>query len=587
MSYRLLELKDFTESSLTLLTGLNIDDGGSNGSGKSCIWDAFSWCLFGQTVRGVKNDEVINRDNGKDCSVEIRLSKGDTKYKIRRYRKHKEFQNRLIVQKGPQIKEWGTVTQTQEWLLKELGIDFDLFRCTIVFAQGETFNFVGETNKRQKEILSKVMRVNFDKLLERTKTILKKEVARKQDIENRLIALRSQRVDDIDGLYRQEIAEWKGERDKKEQELVLEIEEIKKKLDEKMKVLKDVTMVRQLRRGLVEKIDFLSKKKGELVEKRFKISNAMVVKKTQIEEMETTSSKQGKCPVCFQPINEFVLIDKVENARKMIDFLIPKEGVLTKTIQYLIEKQNDFTIKLGKVEDLIRENDNEQFLVGSWKKEIRGLETRVKVVKKETNPFEKRLEREKENQTRIKKEIKAQEKEGKKIDESCEYYNFWSDAFGDSGIKSFVFDLICSSLTEKTNYYLNKLTNGQVTLQFNTQTKLKSGELREKFEALILSNGETIRYEAYSGGEKRRISLAVDLALSEIMTDYYGTDFNLLVFDESLNYMDDEGRKCFFDLLKELSERKRIFVVEHNNEFQAMFDELITIRKENGISSVV
>jgi DNA repair exonuclease SbcCD ATPase subunit len=86
--------------------------------------------------------------------------------------------------------------------------------------------------------------------------------------------------------------------------------------------------------------------------------------------------------------------------------------------------------------------------------------------------------------------------------------------------------------------------------------------------------------------KKRRISLAVDMGLSEIMADQYGSQFNLIVFDEQDSYLDDQGRKAYMNLLKDLSKQKAVYVVAHDSEFKSQFDEVITIQKREGVSAI-
>ena len=118
-----------------------------------------------------------------------------------------------------------------------------------------------------------------------------------------------------------------------------------------------------------------------------------------------------------------------------------------------------------------------------------------------------------------------------------------------------------------------------MTISFDTQSKLKTGEVREKFECIINIDGEKVPFKAYSGGEKTRISLAVDLALADLMNDFYGSDFNFLVMDEQDTYVDDVGRQAYMELLKERAKDRRVFVVSHDAKFKSEFDDVIKIRR--------
>ena len=56
------------ETVIQFSKGINLISG-KNGSGKSAILDALSFCLFGKPYRSVKIKELINRKNKKDTEV--------------------------------------------------------------------------------------------------------------------------------------------------------------------------------------------------------------------------------------------------------------------------------------------------------------------------------------------------------------------------------------------------------------------------------------------------------------------------------------------------------------------------------------
>ena len=62
---------------LTLVLGNNLDLGGEgsrNGTGKTTIINALSFCLFGDAVTNIKRDNLINKTNQKGMSVSCELS---------------------------------------------------------------------------------------------------------------------------------------------------------------------------------------------------------------------------------------------------------------------------------------------------------------------------------------------------------------------------------------------------------------------------------------------------------------------------------------------------------------------------------
>lgn len=577
MSYRRQKFSDIDSAGLTLIEGVNQDEGGSNGAGKSSLWDGISWALFGQTVRGLKGDEVVHRKYLCDCSVAITFDSGGRQFTITRYRKHNDMGDRLLVTDSDSGVELGTTAQTQEWIEQEFGIDFELFRCTVLFAQGETFNFVNAGNKSQKEILSKVMRIDYDKFLFKAKEKAKELEKEDIKIHNELMVLNSHIVDDPAGLYMEESKRWESARSERIDELNAEVDALRNKKfggPNKEEINKLLTEVLE-KKG---KLDTLCNK---YLEER---ATAEANRKIYDNNIKAFQKLTKECPTCRQDIDsEFHrnCMDQFAKLRdqfaaegdKYNDKLIRLEGEGDK----FDEKRTELIKKLEEARAIEREREYN-------KKEIALAELNIKGLYSQENPHHELIRQAVEKQKKIKDKIAKVEARQIEIVDELPYYQFWVNAFGDAGIKSFVFDLICSSLTNKTNNYLNTLTGGAVSVAFDTQKKLKSGETREKFECAIIKDGEAVRYESYSGGEKRRISLAVDLALSDLMCDYSGTKFNLVAFDEQTTGLDLAGRQAFMELLKKISLTKRVFVVDHDAEFKSMFDDVWAITKKDGVS---
>lgn len=576
MSYQSQDFDDLSDPELTLIEG-------PNGAGKSSIWDGISWALFGQTVRGVKNDDVIHRRFKKDCSVEVSISlRGDT-LTVARYRKHSRFGDRLMFTYRGSTNELGTLADTQNALLELLQIDFELFRCSILFAQGESFNFVNAGNKAQKEILSKVMRVDYSNGLDEAKRLVKKLEAESSDIERKLAVLNSHLEAHVD--WDAEIEEFETSRNAAIETIQSNIDDVEVEIKAVSAKLKSSTEDSEGQMKIMNaaktKIDAALE---SIKNKYFQIRSKVEALKDQNKELEDLS---GECPTCYQEIDE-------DQKLKMI-------AANEKEIQKLAEELKEITDKekvvlKGREENAKRIEDVRNKLAANKAviEKIRGLNSKKELYAKqlkekqdEVNPAIARKEKDEDRRKEIKAKIKQLEKKRVEITELSPYYDFWINAFGDSGIKSFIFDLICSSLTNKANKYLNLLTSGMITISFDTQKKLKTGELREKFDCEILKDGERVEYESYSGGEKRRISLAVDMALSEIMSEYYGQKFGMVVFDEQTGYMDEGGRIGFMNLLREIAREKRVFVVDHDAEFKAMFDMVWSVQKKSGISKVV
>ncbi len=171
---------------LVSIEGDNRDDPSavSNGAGKSLIPEAVKWALFGSTARGVTGDDVVNRISGKNCCVELWLKIDDNQAVVRRYRKHKELKNQLFfdfvtTQDKTTESEYTdlrgkTDAETQQKIIKALGIDENTFDNTVFFGHNFTKSFAALTDKEQKGVLETILGVEyFTELFEKTKCFVK------------------------------------------------------------------------------------------------------------------------------------------------------------------------------------------------------------------------------------------------------------------------------------------------------------------------------------------------------------------------------------------------------------------------------
>jgi len=164
-----------------------------------------------------------------------------------------------------------------------------------------------------------------------------------------------------------------------------------------------------------------------------------------------------------------------------------------------------------------------------------------------------------------------------------EYYNkyevmkFWEKAFSESGLVKYIIRNILKYFNGKTNFYLSHLSKGKFFIEFDE-------ELQEK----VLHNGKEISYISLSGGEKRKVGLAVMLGLQQLLTLSHKEESNLMFFDEVAENLDQDGLDGLYILLSELKKNKSLFVITHNNYLKSLMDNVrtLTITKSKGISSI-
>jgi DNA repair exonuclease SbcCD ATPase subunit len=576
---------NFTGAGLTLIEGANLDTGGSNGAGKSSgIVDGLAWCLFDRTMRGVKGDAVINRKFGEDCFVVAEFDRNADKYKILRTRNHSRYGTRLAVFKNGDKFEGGTKEITQQYLLDELGIDFDLFKCTVVYAQGDRFNFVDETDKEQKSILSKVRRLDFSLALRNARDSLKMNESSRIDIERKVAVLKSHLVENPGDEFKDLSSSWKANQEIKLDEAIEELTDVNANTERLRAKLIDVSKYKDLVTRINEAIANTEAAIKTIHKRRDNIvmncgHDARLIKNYQL--------LQKTCATCGQDVDrEFV----VRQLTELNDSLRLSESILAEIEKYILISNKKLEVlkeKRRKVNTILEVQDEAIRLMKESVKNSDRAKAKISAIRKENNPYVSMIAQAIEKQRKLEIEIIKLGKEMIEVEKRIPYLRFWDEAFGDRGIKSYVFDSMCSTLNNRANHYLNILTDGTVSIKFDTQSETKKGDTREKFECSVISDGTVIQYAAYSGGEKTRISLAVDMALADLMNDYYGSKFNILIHDEQDTYLDREGRQNYMRLLKERSLSQHVFVVCHDQEFKASFDDVWRIEKKDGLSRLV
>ena len=116
-------------------------------------------------------------------------------------------------------------------------------------------------------------------------------------------------------------------------------------------------------------------------------------------------------------------------------------------------------------------------------------------LKKESETFE-------ELRTQTKTKIQDAHDIKQEYNTKYEIMRFWEKAFSESGLVRYIIKNILSYFNGKTNFYLSHLSKGKFFIEFD-----------EELKETILHNGQQISYISLSGGEKRKVGIALMLGL--------------------------------------------------------------------------
>lgn len=139
----ILELDQY--SGVILVKGENIDIPGSNGSGKSSIFDAICWGLFGKSIRKSTEESMV-RYGTEECFVKLTLSDGS---EITRTRKPTSLS--FVVDGTPRTQE--SASETQKEIEKHIKSSYKTFLSSSVFGQHNNINLLDASPEMKRTII--------------------------------------------------------------------------------------------------------------------------------------------------------------------------------------------------------------------------------------------------------------------------------------------------------------------------------------------------------------------------------------------------------------------------------------------------
>lgn len=585
---------------LWLVQGNNRDNPSarSNGSGKSAIFDGLEYAPFGETTRGLRADDVVSTfaKNTDRPMARIRLTDDNGKKAV--IERSRRPNGLKFIYDGKDL-TCGTDKLTQERIEKFLGMTHRTFCSTILFGQSAPWDFTTATDKEQKEIFSEIMGVNLEQALTTAKQAKAELESQAASSQVRIGSLDEQ----VEDLSKKDYTKEREEFEESRQE---QVRSLKKTMKAHLvdagydtTVHPDMKLVSELQ-SEIDGVSTDRKKSGtrckferekisaELSSVDQEISQKVYARSTNRRRIKSFEGLTGgQCPECDNKVTE-------KHATEVCRRLQSENDSFTADIFGLEQKQKKLKRGIKNLDDDRDESEAKaQKRIDHLNARINAMKSAIMVKKRitekknEKNPWDDVKD---DNEARIRELRTSRDVTSAcllKTQELTAYYDFWIVGYGDRGVKSFIFDSIVGDLTDRANEYIGLMTDGQIKVEFDTQTHLKSGDIREKFEIKIHTSKGVLPFRHYSGGEKRRISLGINLALSDLIAARNSKSFDFLVLDEVFEGLDATGRRCVMSLLKKLGEKKRtILVVSHDSEFASNFDRVITVTKIKDRSKV-
>jgi|WetSurSiteA1Bulk_404760.scaffolds.fasta_scaffold00030_23 DNA repair exonuclease SbcCD ATPase subunit len=261
-------------------------------------------------------------------------------------------------------------------------------------------------------------------------------------------------------------------------------------------------------------------------------------------------------------------VDKVESINKEIERLkrikIEQNSVRT-IIQQIESKINNQQMHINYMEKQLEEKKKENFDLS----QIRSYEQKIKAYTAAI----------KESQDKL---VVLERKVG--------IVDFWKSAFSPTGIPSMLIDESIPFMNRRVTFYLDHLTNNRYLVSFDTLSAIKSGEIRDKISVNVLDTYTKANSRIQlSGGQTRLIDISIILTLGDLQAKMQDVSFNILLFDEIFDSLDEENigfvskvltmiKEGFKDPDTDLESLPRsIYLISHRHEDQLEADETLNI----------
>lgn len=570
---------------LVLIQGDNQDttSATSNGAGKSHIFKAMTWCLFGDTAEGDKHDKVI-RIGAKSTRVQVDWSDEHGGWSVVRSKARGSSATLSLEHDGIDVSGM-TLGDTQALINKRLGLDFQTWLNTVLYAQSDLVRFAdpATSDTDRKLILKRILRLEvLDKAQKEAKARLDRTQAEIDRLERERISVQAS-LDAIPDVTALQTAAEEAERERVGyQKLVDKLPRLNKVADQIAEVIAEANK----RRVEVRAIEAEAAAFGEAKATALADVRAAKQKMAELEE-EWTLFQEGKCPTCGASATLTHMKKKLKDLEARLAAAAAAVTEAQARADAAAKLQAEArTRALALSEEISAEVSEWQGKLNKVKQEIALSQASIPAAgnaKRRAEQARQQLKDVAEREEELQAILSDINERAADLDDRRQHLEFWVKGFGNSGLPSYLMDAVVPELTERANHYLKTLADGDIRVAFDTQSKLKSGEAREKLA--INWDIEGVPEATPSGGQRKKISIAVDLALMDLVAARERAAIDLLMMDEVLDGLDATGKSRIMDLLGELRQkRSTIFVISHDSGISELFEHTLTVRKQGRIS---
>jgi len=560
----------------------------ANGAGKSSIWDALTWCLFGKTSTGLKAGDVSNWETGKgtrvDLEFELEVGGGWLLYQMTRT----WSPNSWTLSNGMEPVT-DLANDPENLVLATLGLDYTTFHRAVLTAQNQpTFLDLDENAKATVfgsvlgldswvEASAKASRKASDQ--DSTSRGLEAALAR---IGGKLETLRADATDD------RASQDWEVDRQlrvdegvKIKRRLVSELSQIETDRLDVERLLQESETATAGRRSKEAQA-------GEALENSRATCSALANQASNLTSDISKAKKarnqydqDGSCPTCGRPLDDHGSHGKDEAIADITRELDQLADDLATVFRLDVQAKAVVVAREAEYERVRKDADGDRELMAQIRATLETLdgdrrkaelqldrtEQELKDWRSRTNPFvEAQIRRRVELE-----ELEAEElHQAHRLDRSHYQHSLFS--FWVRGFKELRLSLISEALTElevEVNNSLEILGLQGWKILFAPDRQTKGGKIQKGFSVGVVSPHSPDRapWKAWSGGEAQRLRLAGAMGMADLVRSRLGVTLELEIWDEPSTGLSPEGVRDMLCALEARAQRyqRQVWIVDHTS----------------------
>jgi len=602
----------FTKPGLVLIEGINNSSPTSisNGASKSTIYEAIHWALWGTTKRGLKGDAVVNEEADKDCRVEFHFDD----VVIIRTRKDAKLKNSLRIWKAGQEITKGTSFDTQIMIEQIVGMSEGTFSKVAHFGQGDVKAFAASTDKEFKTVFEEALGLTFfsedHAKIKAEQKRLEAEITRIRDTIRVITEYEITNAEQSLEAAERAMAVWQTDFGSR----VLEANSDKGRLELEERRAKEAldqcpANVEQYRQNLavadatVSKFNDLAQQLNAKIERVSQEQYALTLKQEGVltrqrkvaETASTLTNDGAKCEACgraFGPQDIAAMLKRLQDESDKLEAEVAALDIETATVATSVANLTNLREQLAaraaeaaqareqviqNGADVARRQQLESDLQYASQR-LSEARRRLQAIETESCPHRPIRDAQKANLDAARSKLSEHNALLSPLEERMALVNMLEATFGNGGLKSYVFDSVTPELNRII--YDNAMLLDDIEITVSTLKKLKSGEVREKFDIEVKNEHGASSFVGSSGGERQKINLALAVSFNALVRSMAASSLNFIFLDEVFESLDSGSAEPVMDLCFRITkEIPHVFLITHQSHFKSLVGDILTVSK--------